>query len=93
LKIKDTKVILCANSKPAINDITYAELLFVIKKAALLNETLNEAYNVTQNLILIETGSGSPCLVYIIYFKINKFKLFSSALVQSKNKGHVSFKC
>jgi len=66
LKIKDTKVILCANSKPAINDITYAELLFVIKKAALLNEILNEAYYVTNNLVIIETGSGSPCLVLFI---------------------------
>lgn len=55
-------MILCANSKPAINDITYPELLIVIKKACSLNQVLYNAYYNTKRLILFETGSGSPCL-------------------------------
>lgn len=56
------QVILCANSKPAINDITCAELTLVIKKACLLITTLRTAYTVTKALKIIETGSASPCL-------------------------------
>jgi type II pantothenate kinase len=55
-------VILCANSKAAINDITHAELLLVLKKACQLNETVNEAYTVSKRLVLMESGSTSPCL-------------------------------
>ena len=62
LKNKTTKVIICSNSKPAINDITNAEMHLVIKKACLLNSTLKEAFLETKNLILIETASASPCL-------------------------------
>lgn len=53
---------MCANSKPAINDITCAELTLVIKKACLLITTLRTAYTVTKALKIIETGSASPCL-------------------------------
>ncbi len=62
LKNSNTKVLLCANTKPAINDITYAELLLVIKKACALNETLKHAFYVSKHLIIMETGSSSPCL-------------------------------
>ncbi|CAF0848455.1 unnamed protein product [Brachionus calyciflorus] len=62
LKNKETKIILCANSKAAINDVTYQELTLVIKKACLLSDVLNDAFYKTQNLILIENGSASPCL-------------------------------
>ena len=62
LKNAENKVILCSNTKSAINDITHVELLLVIKKACLLNETLNHGFNVSKNLILMETGSSSPCL-------------------------------
>lgn len=55
-------MILCANSKPAINDITCAELILVIKKACLLNTTLRTAYTEAKTLKIIETGSASPCL-------------------------------
>lgn len=57
----ETKVILCANSKPAINDITTIELMFLIKKLAVLMPEINEAYT-SKRLIVIETGSASPCL-------------------------------
>jgi len=56
------KVILGVNSKPAINDITYAEMLLVTKKACVLNSTLKEAYIEKKTLTIIETGSASPCL-------------------------------
>ena len=57
-----SKVIVCANSKPAINDITYGELQVVIKKACAFNSVLSEAFNVEKRLIIMETGSASPCL-------------------------------
>ncbi len=53
---------MCANSKAAINDITNDELLLVLKKACQLNETVNEAFTVSNRLILMESGSASPCL-------------------------------
>lgn len=62
LKNEATKVIICSNSKPAINDITNAEMLLVIKKACLFNSTLKRAFTETKNLFLIETASASPCL-------------------------------
>ncbi len=62
LKNEDTKIILCANSKPAINDTTYAELTIIVKKACALDSTLKDAYYSTNRLLIMETGSGSPCL-------------------------------
>jgi hypothetical protein len=62
LKNKETTVILCANSKPAINDTTYAELAIIIRKASSLNSTLHNAFYQTHRLLVMETGSGSPCL-------------------------------
>jgi len=53
---------MCANSKPAINDITFGELLILIKKVCLVNPVLDRAFNVTKKLLIIQTGSGSPCL-------------------------------
>ena len=61
IKFIFNKVILCANSKAAINDITFVELLLVIKKVCGLNRTVSEAYN-NKRLFVIETGSASPCL-------------------------------
>ena len=55
-----TKVILCSNTSAAINDITHGELLLLIKKACSLNATLNECMNT--RLMLIDSGSTSPCL-------------------------------
>ncbi len=55
-------MILGVNSKPAINDITYAEMLVVVKKACFLNSALREAYYDSKTLTVIETGSASPCL-------------------------------
>jgi uncharacterized protein with ATP-grasp and redox domains len=63
LKSKETRVILCANTKAAINDITYAELLIVIKKVCQFNQVIDEAFNNEQpRLIVMESGSASPCL-------------------------------
>lgn len=62
LKNAETKIILCANSKAAINDVTFQELVLVIKKACKISNVLNEAFYKTENLILFENGSASPCL-------------------------------
>lgn len=62
LRNNHTKVILCANSRAAINDVTFQELVLVIKKACKLSHVLNEAFYKTEKLILFENGSASPCL-------------------------------
>ena len=39
-----TRVMLCANSKVAINDVTHDELVLVVKKACLVSQVLHEAF-------------------------------------------------
>ena len=71
-------MLLCANSKAAINDITYEELLLVIKKAVSLNETINDAFK-SKRLLVIETGSTSPCL------DLSRINVDLAELMQSNN--------
>uniref|UniRef100_A0A0X3PBK0 4'-phosphopantetheine phosphatase n=1 Tax=Schistocephalus solidus TaxID=70667 RepID=A0A0X3PBK0_SCHSO len=55
------KVILTANSDPAINDVTYPELLFLMNQVAELDERLTAALN-SRRLICVDNGQNSPCL-------------------------------
>ncbi|XP_065317770.1 4'-phosphopantetheine phosphatase-like isoform X2 [Gordionus sp. m RMFG-2023] len=59
-----TKVILCANSKPAFNDVTYPELIVLANR---VGEHLPVVRSSLQNgfLIIMETGSGSPCIDFM----------------------------
>jgi type II pantothenate kinase len=58
---KGTSVILAANSEPALNDITAADLRNILSKCSSLDETLSHAVSDGQ-LITVGTGSSSPCL-------------------------------
>lgn len=63
LKI-DMKVILCANSQPSINDITYDELLSVVKKASMVCPIIRNSLNISM-LIVAESGQKGCCLNFL----------------------------
>nr|CDS26957.1 pantothenate kinase 4 [Hymenolepis microstoma] len=56
-----SKVILTANSVPAINDVTYRELLFLLNEAAGLEPRLKRALD-NGILMCVDNGQSSPCL-------------------------------
>ncbi|KAK6178482.1 hypothetical protein SNE40_013268 [Patella caerulea] len=56
-----TKVILCVNSRPALNDVIFSELLILVKKVAAISSEINSALN-EGRLQVMENGQGSPCL-------------------------------
>ncbi|XP_071951157.1 4'-phosphopantetheine phosphatase-like [Antedon mediterranea] len=58
---RGTQVILSANSKPALNDITHNELVIIVERIITMDETIKTALYEKQ-LQLIQNGSGSPCL-------------------------------
>ncbi|XP_062587877.1 4'-phosphopantetheine phosphatase-like [Saccostrea cucullata] len=61
LLFRGTKVILCANSRPALNDVLYNELSVLIKHVAEIDEQIDKSLSENQ-LMVMETGQGSPCL-------------------------------
>jgi len=56
-----TNVMLCANSKPALNDVTYSELVLLLEQVALVNEEIARALQETR-LWVMDSGQASPCL-------------------------------
>ncbi|XP_055600819.1 4'-phosphopantetheine phosphatase [Uranotaenia lowii] len=61
LLLRKTKVYLCANTQPALNDITYRELQEVVKKCCAECNVLNEAFN-TGMLEILGNEQNGPCL-------------------------------
>ncbi|XP_017794391.1 PREDICTED: pantothenate kinase 4 [Habropoda laboriosa] len=58
---RGTKVILCANSMPALNDVTYPELVITLRDAAKVCKVIKHALK-ENRLIAMETAQASPCL-------------------------------
>lgn len=58
---RKTKVLLCANSKPALNDVTHHELSVLIRKVAAVVDEVKHALT-TGQLAIMDSGQGSPCL-------------------------------
>jgi len=58
---RGTKVILCANSMPALNDVTYPELLVILKDVANICDIIKYALK-EKRLIAMETAQAGPCL-------------------------------
>uniref|UniRef100_T1INC0 4'-phosphopantetheine phosphatase n=1 Tax=Strigamia maritima TaxID=126957 RepID=T1INC0_STRMM len=58
---RKTKVILCANSRPALNDVTYCELTVLMKQVATISNEISEAL-LHDQLLIMDSGQGSPCL-------------------------------
>jgi len=57
----DVKVVLCANSRPALNDVTYNELTILARRVADISEVISAAL-IEGRLLVMESGQGSPCL-------------------------------
>lgn len=58
---RGTEVILACNSGPALNDVTYNESLIVTERIADMDTIIQSALQ-DERLILVQTGSSSPCL-------------------------------
>ncbi|XP_046465514.1 4'-phosphopantetheine phosphatase isoform X3 [Neodiprion pinetum] len=54
-------VILCANSAPALNDVTYPELVVTLRNAAKICNVIKKAIK-ERRLIAMETAQAGPCL-------------------------------
>lgn len=61
LLIRGTKVLLCANTEPSLNDITCVELKEVIKKCSEECEVIREATH-SEQLVVYGNGQSGPCL-------------------------------
>lgn len=58
---RGTRVLLCSNSEPALNDVTHTELLGVLSRASSLCPVLANALG-NQQLIAVPTAQSGPCL-------------------------------
>jgi len=58
---RKSRVILCANSRPILNDVTYAELSLLLGQVAELSSVLRAGLESGQ-LVARDSGQGSPCL-------------------------------
>ncbi|XP_076171818.1 4'-phosphopantetheine phosphatase [Ptiloglossa arizonensis] len=61
LLLRGTKVILCANSMPALNDVTYPELVVTLRDASKICKVIKHALK-ENRLIAMETAQAGPCL-------------------------------
>ncbi|KAG6801295.1 pantothenate kinase 4 [Apis mellifera caucasica] len=61
LLLRGTKVILCANSMPALNDVTYSELVVTLRDASNICKVIRHALK-ENRLIPMETAQAGPCL-------------------------------
>jgi len=56
-----SKLILCANSAPALNDVTHSELLVLLRKVAAICPIISKGLY-DGSLKSMETAQGGPCL-------------------------------
>lgn len=61
LLLRKTSVILCANSEPALNDVTCTELKDLVQSCCKSCDILAEAY-ANQQLVVCANGHTGPCL-------------------------------
>ena len=52
---------MCANSRPALNDVTYNELTIMTKRIAAVCDVISKAL-ADGSFLVMESGQGSPCL-------------------------------
>lgn len=61
LLLEGTRVILCANSEPALNDVTCAELRELVRACCKSCDILAQAY-ASEHLLVFANGQTGPCL-------------------------------
>ena len=58
---RGAKVVIAANSEPAVNDITASELCAVMDRVVDLDDCLGKAW-MSRTVDVVGTGNGSPCI-------------------------------
>ncbi|CAA9994921.1 unnamed protein product [Nesidiocoris tenuis] len=58
---RGTKVMVCANSEPALNDVTFVELEVILQQAGVICPKIKKAVD-EKRLIPMETAQIGPCL-------------------------------
>jgi len=58
---RGSSVILCANSKPILNDVTYAELVLILQEVSSISDVIKTGLE-EGRLVARDSGQGSPCL-------------------------------
>ncbi len=58
---RGTEVVICANSTPALNDITHTELLVLMQEIATIDDCVRASLQ-SQKLFLVESGNGCPLI-------------------------------
>ncbi|MBN3306777.1 PANK4 kinase, partial [Amia calva] len=61
LLCRGTEVVLASNSGPALNDVTYSELQILTERIAAMDTVIQTGIK-EERLILVQSGSSSPCL-------------------------------
>lgn len=56
-----SRLILCANSAPALNDVTHSELVVLLRQAAAICPIISKGLD-EGKLKSMETAQGGPCL-------------------------------
>uniref|UniRef100_A0AAG5DXS3 4'-phosphopantetheine phosphatase n=1 Tax=Anopheles atroparvus TaxID=41427 RepID=A0AAG5DXS3_ANOAO len=77
---RNTKVLLCATVNPAINDITYSELITTIVACCEQCDILHKAYHVDHRLLLFGNDQVGPCL---------DFRMLSMGLCEAIDRNSV----
>ena len=80
--IRNTKVILCANEEPSLNDVTKDELVQVVESCSNECEIIREAYMKNSQLLIYGNGQKGPCL---------DFRSLSNGIPNSKANKAISF--
>lgn len=68
LLLRKSKVILVANSRPSLNDVTYVELLELIVDASKHCEIIDKSYK-NGSLLIRENGQSGVCLNFLTLSK------------------------
>ena len=58
---RGTKVLLCANNRPVLNDVTHAELLILLARVSGVSAVISQALS-EERLLCLDSGQASPCL-------------------------------
>ncbi|XP_040570261.1 4'-phosphopantetheine phosphatase isoform X2 [Lepeophtheirus salmonis] len=58
---RGTEVILCANNRPVLNDVTFRELNEILNRASKISHIIKESLE-KGTLHPVDSGQGSPCL-------------------------------
>ncbi|KAG7252350.1 hypothetical protein CRUP_000834, partial [Coryphaenoides rupestris] len=61
LLCRGTEVVLASNSSPALNDVTNGELQILTERIAAMDPVIQAGLK-NERLLLVQTGSSSPCL-------------------------------